>query len=147
MRGLLHLGHHGNSDLPGDPVEENRISGVIEYPPKWGFLIPYQGRPLTLKDVDVEALEWMREHFKERYEDEPIPIKGVLKETASPFVRKTSILPHLLRLWANGRIERFAKGFHTLSGRPNYGSYFIWHSWAGDHIADNDLRGPAYFMP
>ena len=90
-----------------------------EVPNKWGILIPRSGHYRNVRPKDLELLQRLRNHFRDEYYGRPIPYK---QELRGQFECRGA----LDRLWGAGFIEKFSTTFHTLSGRPNYISWYIW---------------------
>jgi len=100
------------------------IEGTVVFPKSWGVYLPGKWPPNIPRDDDLEMLERVRLHFQDR-QGELLSIKFDLR----PLTHKddfAGVLRAMKRLWNAGVVFRFAKAIHTISGKPQYISYYIW---------------------
>lgn len=95
------------------------------YPEKWGMQMHYTGKPVPLKESDLELLGRLREHFKEE-KGSILSWKFDLKPIQNVF---PGMIHALHRLWANGLVVRFSSQFHTVHGNPEYIKWLIWEEF------------------
>jgi hypothetical protein len=94
-----------------------------QIPPEWGILVPRGGTYASPTQVDLELLDFLREHYRKEFEGAPVPYKFHIQEFLK---KKRDLRGALRRLWGAGIIEKFATTIHTQSGRPQYISWYIW---------------------
>jgi len=94
-----------------------------QIPQEWGILVPRKGTYIVPKQTDLDFLELLRQHYREEFENIPVPYKFHIRT----FLKKKRDLRGVLRrLWGAGLIEKFATTIHTQSGRPQYISWYVW---------------------
>ena len=89
----------------------------------WGNLVPIR-QPTKLADGDLEFLGRIRAVFERRFVGLPIPFR-VLDSWGERHGIPVGV--RLSRLWRAGYIDKYAMAYHTISGRPQYASYYIWN--------------------
>lgn len=88
------------------------------FPKEWGIML-YPEKTSRVLDSDIEFLESLRDHFKERQGE----ILSWKFDLAPEFL---GCQTKLARLWENGFIVKFAGQFHTVHGNPEYIKWYIW---------------------
>jgi len=98
-------------------------------PEEWGIYCPrtkQQSNVKGMKSGDLELLEKIKDMFREAYYGIPIPYKFGIDALADGAHRSNAIVSALGRLWKAGLIEKFATTLNTISGRPQYISWYVW---------------------
>ena len=93
------------------------------YPKKFGTMIAAARSPdVTVSERDIEILETLQDRFWEK-EGDVLSWKNEL----APIAKEIEGLHTTLEtLWMAGVVLKFAKSFHTQSGRPQYIQWYIW---------------------
>lgn len=92
------------------------------YPKNFGTMLVPPESDIRTGEWELEVLDVLRTRFWEK-EGKVLSWKEDLEPIKEDF-RDLHIA--LERLWKEGTIVKFAKSFHTQSGRPQYVQYYIW---------------------